>query len=68
MDEESKERREAKITGVINIGNSGINVEAYKADIIKEHEFPDEYGKSKRVDFEETKTDDGEHYVNYWVY
>lgn len=62
------ERRNSTIKGIINVGNSGINIEAYKNDIIEEYEkTPDQYGKTKTVEFEETKTDT-EHYVNYWVY
>ena len=60
-------REQATINGVINIGNSGIKVQAYKDDLIKEYGTPDQYGKSKTVEFEETKTDT-EHYVNYWVF
>ena len=60
-------REQATINGVINIGNSGMKVQAYKDAIIKEYETPDQYGKTKTVEFEETKTDT-EHYVNYWVF
>lgn len=62
------ERRSAQIKGIINVGNSGINLDAVKNDIIKDYEkTPDQYGKTKTVEFEETKTDT-EHYVNFWVY
>jgi hypothetical protein len=69
MDEEKNAagRREAKITGVINVGNSGIIIQAHKDDLIKLYGTPDKYGKAKTVDFQETKTDT-EYYVNYWVY
>jgi hypothetical protein len=64
------ERRNATINGVINVGcKSGtINIEAHKNALIQEHEkTPDQFGKTKTVEFEETKTD-MEHYVSYWVY
>ena len=65
MDNEQN-RRDATIKGVI-VPCNGMNVQAYKDDIIKEYETPDQYGKTKTVEFEETKTDT-EHYVNYWVF
>jgi hypothetical protein len=67
MDNEQN-RRDATIKGVI-VPSRGMNVQAHKDDIIKEYQTPDQYGKSKTVDFQETRnTDTGEHYVNYWVY
>ena len=66
MDNEEEKRRSATITGAI-VPDSGMNVQAYKDDLIKLYGTPDQFGKTKTVDFQETKTDD-EHYVNYWVY
>ena len=68
MKEEEK-RRSATITGVI-VPDSGMNVQARKDDLIELHErTPDQFGKTKTVDFQETRnTDTDEHYVNYWVY
>ena len=62
------ERRNATINGVINVGNSGINIDAIKNDLITQYEkTPDQHGKTYTVEFVATKTDT-EHYVNYWVY
>ena len=63
------ERRNATINGVINVGRkSGINIDAYKNDLITQYEkTPDQHGKTYTVEFEEAKTDT-EHYVSYWVY
>ena len=60
------ERRNATINGVINVGNSGINIDAYKNDLIKKYEkTSDQYGKTKTVEFSEEIKTDTEHYVNY---
>ena len=65
---DTMERENAKIKGIINVGNSGINVQAYKDDIIKEYEIPDQYGKTKTVEFEDIEEEDGSRYTNYWVF
>jgi hypothetical protein len=65
------ERRNATINGVINVGRNGgiINIVTIKNDLITQYEkTPDQLGKIKTVEFEETKTESGQHYVNYWVY
>ena len=59
-------RDKAIVKGVIVPGPS-LNIEAWKENLRQEHEAPDQYGKSKMVEFEDVTEDDGSFYVNYWV-
>ena len=59
-------RDKAIVKGAIVPGSS-LNVEVWKENLRQEHEAPDQYGKSKTVEFEEVTEADGSFYVNYWV-
>ena len=64
------ERMSCSIKGVIVIPDAGMNVQTIKDGIIEKYEkTPDQYGKVKQVEFQETcNTDTDEHYVEYWVH
>ena len=58
-------KSKAFINGVI-VGGRGLNVEAMKESVRKEHEVVDAYGKANTVSFEEGEDRSGR-YVRYWV-
>jgi len=60
-------REKATINGVIVSGES-LNLEHWKEKIKTEHESPDQFGKSKTVEFEDVIEEDGSSYTNYWVF
>ena len=43
------------------------NIDYWKSDMNARHEAPDQYGKSKTVEYEATTEDDGTRYINFWV-
>jgi len=62
------ERMSCSIKGVIVVPDAGMNVQTIKDGIIEKYEkTPDQYGKVKTVEFQETRNTD-EHYVEYWVH
>ena len=61
-------REKSKIVGVLVPGEV-LDEKHWIDEIKKKYEAPDEYGKSKIVEFETIDNKElGTHYVNYWVY
>ena len=62
-------RDNAKIKGVLvpykNMTDD--HIQNWKDSTIKEYAAPDQYGKSKTVEFEEVVEEDGSHYISFWA-
>ena len=43
------------------------NIDYWKNEMKTRHGAPDQYGKSKAIEFEEVAEEDGSRYISFWV-
>lgn len=52
---------------VLSDNTTEANIEHWKAELGKEYETPDQYGKANEVEYTETTNGDGSRYINFWI-
>ena len=52
---------------VLDKNTTQANVEHWKNEMKSRHETPDQYGKIKAIEYEESTDEDGSRYINFWV-